>query len=625
MRKAIVVVLFMFGASGLHAQETSQMTVRGTVELQPGPASILRSNAVVTSRPFHRGHSAADVRPNPTANHALLPLAAVNPPTPTPQNVIPPDPEFFGFPGLTEFDQSSSGTGIYAGTQGPAEPPDQGLCAGNGFVMEQINLAMAVYDTHGNLLAGPVPLNQFYGLTPELSAAGVFGPFLSDPKCYFDPATQRWFSTILEIDTDPAKGAFATRSALFLAVSQTSSPIGNYSIFSFDTTDDGTDGTPSHPHCANTGCFGDQPLLGADAFGIYVSTNEFPIPNLPFFNGTQIYAISKADLVADVAPTVIHVDVGETIPVPLQDQPGGIWYSVQPATSPEAGKAGEETRAGTEYFLSALQFGPAPFDDRVAVWALSNTSSLDRRRPELKLRHVVISSESYGMSQAGPFAGTQPAGPTPLLDLLNATQNDMDTLELISANDDRMNQVVFAGGKLYSGVNTSVTVGGQDLQGIAYFIVTPSDSQGALSASVSGQGYVSVANDHVFYPSIGVSGDGKAVMTFSLSGPDYFPSAAYAPISRKGHVGNIRLAAAGVGPADGASGYNFFNSPTPGIVRWGDYSAALTDSDGNIWFATEYEGQSCTDAQWNADNTCGSTRDFFANWGTFIGTLPGEN
>jgi hypothetical protein len=228
------------------------------------------------------------------------------------------------------------------------------------------------------------------------------------------------------------------------------------------------------------------------------------------------------------------------------------------------------------------------------------------------------------MDATVPFAATQKQGPTPLLDFLNSVQNDKDTFELLNANDDRMNQVVFAAGKLYSGVNTSVTVDGQNLQGIAYFIVKPSLNEGTLTAHISHQGYVAVENEHVLFPSIGVNARGAAVMTFSLSGPDYFPSAAYAPINSEGRIGQIRLAAPGIGPDDGASGYNFFGAPQPGIGRWGDYSAAVADGEGNIWFAAEYVGQACSDAEFLADPTCAGTRDVFANWGTFIGVLPEE-
>jgi len=82
---------------------------------------------------------------------------------------------------------------------------------------------------------------------------------------------------------------------------------------------------------------GDQPLLGADANGFYVSTNEFPITGSPStFNGAQVYAMSKQALVDGNLPAVLHINAG-AIQVPPQDQVnGGIWYSIQPATSPAA-------------------------------------------------------------------------------------------------------------------------------------------------------------------------------------------------------------------------------------------------------------------------------------------------
>jgi hypothetical protein len=632
MRIGLAFTLFLFAVSNTHAQGTAPISFRGTVSLAPGPAAAVLPKSAARIRPSHRGHVAADVKVAAAAAGAPLALASVKAPSPKPLTVVSPDPEFFGFPGLTEFDQVTAGTGIYAGTQGALEPPDQGLCAGGGFVMEQVNLALAVYSTSGTLLAGPVPLNQFYGLAPEFSATGVFGPFLSDPKCYFDPGTQRWFATILEIDQDPATGAFGNHSSVLIAVSQSPNPIGNYFIFSVDTTDDGTNDTPNHPHCP---CFGDQPLLGADANGIYISTNELSTPNtnIPGFNGTQLYALSKAALVEGKVPTVVHIDVG-SIPVPPQDQATGIWFSVQPATSPilvndegEHSEGDENQNSGVEYFLSALQFGPAPYDNRIAVWALTNTRSLSQLTPNLKLQHVIITSEAYGFALTRPFAATQKFGPTPLRDFLDSAQNQENSFELLNANNDNMNQVVFAGGKLYSGANTSVIVEGDTLQGIAYFIVEPCLDDGVLSAEMKGQGYVAVEDEHVLFPSIGVTTKGTAIMAFTLSGPKYFPSAAYTPIDEKGQVGQVRLAAEGIGPVDGGSGYNFSTpppSPTPGIARWGDYSAAVADSEGNIWFATEYIGQACTDPEFAEDQTCGGTRDFFANWGTFLGKLPEE-
>src|SRR6202040_4064743 len=83
-------------------------------------------------------------------------------------------------------------------------------------------------------------------------------------------------------------GKFGNSSSLDIAVNASGDPTTDWKPYHIDTTDLGGNGCP---------CFGDQPLLGIDATNIYVSTNEFSI-NGPQFNGAQIYAFSKADLVA---------------------------------------------------------------------------------------------------------------------------------------------------------------------------------------------------------------------------------------------------------------------------------------------------------------------------------------
>lgn len=598
-RRMLALAIVVVAATSPALAQNSPITFRGTTSLPSGVSSQVVGGDDALPKPFHPGHSAADVHPS-LRSQAPVAAAPVSIPTPHPQGVVRGDDEFFGFSGLNHFDQRFAGTGAYANTQLSLVPPDQGLCVGNGLVGEVINNALALYSEAGTLLAGPVAFSQFWGLHPEVirSNPSVFGEFISDPRCYFDPASRRWFITELEFGRNPSTGAFTAPSSILIAVSKTSNPVGAYFLYSFDTTDgDGT--VPGHPHCP---CFGDQPLIGADANGFYVSTNEFPI-NGPGFNGSQIYAISKARLVAGTASTVIHINAG-TIPVPPQDA-GNVWYSIQPSTSP--GSTGNES--GTEYFLSALQFGPAPYDNRIAVWALTNTESLNSHSPHLHLRHTVINTESYGMDPSGFFAA-QKSGSTPLRDALG----DTDPLETITANDDRMNQLVYANGLLWSGVNTSVSVNGKTLIGIAWFAISPSLGEEHLSASVHRQDYAAVAGEDVMFPSIGVNQSGNAVMSFTLVGPDYWPSTAYASV--KNQTGNIRVAGAGVGPIDDFDGYAAEGGASP--VRWGDYSAAVADSDGNIWVAAEYVGQTCSLAQFLSDTTCGHTRSLLANWGTFI-------
>ncbi len=492
-----------------------------------------------------------------------------------------------GFTGLDAAQQLAAGTGSYAGSQADASPPDQGLCVGQGDVVETINLAVRVYTPDGTPLTPAVPLNQFVGAAPETTGGGApFGPFLSDPRCYYDPDTGRWFLTVLAIALDPTTGAFGSSAWQYVAVSQTSDPTGAWGIYSFATTDDGTDGTPSDAGCP---CFGDQPLIGADANGFYVATNEYSITG-PAYNGAQLYVMSKQGLESGTNTTVTHLQPGTDSAI--ISTLGGVPFSVQPATSPNG--AYDPAAQGTEYFESSLDFGVGPAlgtrASDIAVWALSNTSSLSTSTPSVSLSVTVVPSELY----AQPPNAAQAPG-TLITD---------SHLPLIDTNDDRMNQVVYAAGDLWSGVNTAVkTQQGPTASGIAWFVTTPSDATGSVSATMAGQGYLAVNKESVYFPSIGVTPAGKAVMVFTLSGSDTHPSAAWAPLSLSAGAGPVYVAAAGTNAADDFSVLKAFGGDGAS-TRWGDYSAAVSDTSGTVWIATEY--------------IAGGERTAFANWSTYV-------
>lgn len=202
------------------------------------------------------------------------------------------------------------------GNQFTVEPPDQGLCAGNGLVMESVNDVLQVYNPSGTpLLNGgsAVDLNTFYGYAAAINrTTGVRGPFVTDPSCYFDQPTQRWFQVVLTLDTFPT-GADTGANHLDLAVSQTADPTGRWTIYRLPVQDDGTAGTPNH-HCAPgggsagatnpTACLGDYPHIGADAHGFYVTTNEFSLFG-PGFHVAQIYVFSKAALTSGASTVAV--------------------------------------------------------------------------------------------------------------------------------------------------------------------------------------------------------------------------------------------------------------------------------------------------------------------------------
>ena len=483
---------------------------------------------------------------------------------------------FFGFNAISHRDQRLSNNG----NQFSLEPPDQGLAVGAGFVVEAVNDAVRVFSSAGTPLTGTVALSSFLGLPPEIDRTktpAVFGPEPTDPKVYFDAPTQRFFLTTLVLGRDSSTGALVPPVSVYIAVSQTADPTGNWTILTLNVTNDGG----AFAACP---CFGDQPLIGADANGFYVSTNAFSLSTFNF-SGANVYGFSKTALETASAGAISGVRFSN-----LTEAGMPFAFSIQPATVPPGGSFA----TNTEYFVSALDFNNT-VDNRLVVWALTGTDHL----ATASLVNAVVNTQSYG---APPQAQQRP-GPFPLGMLLK------DHEELVSSNDDRMNQVVFANGKLWTALNTSAkTLNGPVRTAAAWFILSPAVNGGAVSASVVNQGYVAIngpSQQNVLYPSVAVNSSGKGVVAFSVVGLNFFPSAGYAPIDVNG-TGAIRVSAPGAFPDDGFTGYAQFLSSNR-VGRWGDYSAAVSDENGTIWMGNEYIP--------NAPRTTN------ANWGTFIGSF----
>ena len=243
--------------------------------------------------------------------------------------------QLLSFDGLNHNDQRFAN----GGNQFSLEPPDQGLCAGNGFVIETVNDVLAVYNTSGNKLVGPVDLNTFYAYAAAINrTTGVRGPELTDPSCYFDAATQRWFHVVLTLEVVPSGangGRLTGPNRLDIAVSQTSDPTGTWSLYHLPVQDDGTQGTPNHGCSAGSppatwrtnpnACIGDYPHIGADANGFYVSTNEYSLFG-PEYKAAQVYASAGRDdsarreeAEAKVLRAYLPAQLGEPLTTDLKD------------------------------------------------------------------------------------------------------------------------------------------------------------------------------------------------------------------------------------------------------------------------------------------------------------------
>lgn len=505
----------------------------------------------------------------------------------------------------------------FGGNQFSLEPPDQGLCVGNGFVVEPVNDAIRVFDTNGSAVGPVMALNEFYGYKPAINrTTGEFGPFVTDPSCLYDPATHRWFLVILTLDQDPVSGDFLGSNHLDIAVSTTSDPTGSWVVYQLAVQDDGTDGTPNH-HCSGKAngsghgpCIGDYPHIGADTKGFYVTTNEYSF-NGPEFKSAQVYAFSKQALARNDAK--IRVSQIDT----TGDDGGNPGFTLWPAFTPTG--VGSSADGGSEFFLStnaAEEANGTGHSSHIVLWTLKNTNSLDGRHPKVTLSDKSLAVGAYD----SPPASTQKVGSTPLRDCLN--NKDCATVVLgakdpfkekeyaLDSNDTRMQQVVYVNGRVWGAWDTALRISGHTVAGIEWASVDPA------AGTVTGNDYVGLAGNNLIYPAIAMLANGRGVMAFTVVGHDFFPSAGYAVVDGSG-AGSIHIASAGAGPADGFSGYRAFGDPPR--PRWGDYGAAVPVGN-SVWIASEYIGQTCTLAQYEASpfGSCGGTRTTLANWGTRI-------
>src|SRR5690349_5751898 len=488
-------------------------------EIRPGERAAegtagIQSNPVQTL--INRSESYKD------SNDSPPPLKA---PHVTGSTVTDVNPELFvAFQGLNHRDQRLANSG----NQFSLEPPDQGLCVGNGFVLETVNDVMRVFDTAGTPLTDVIDQNSFYGYEPAIVRPdGPFGPFVTDPSCYYDPDTGHWFHVVLTLDVDPDTGDFTGTNHLDLAVSETDDPTGNWTIYRVAAQDDGTDDTPDHG-CSLGPCFGDYPHIGADQYGFYITTNEYSFFG-PEFKSAQIYAFSKAALAANKSRvTVVQFSTPHRVNSKNGRQPG---FTIWPAIAPDS--IYNTQAGGTEFFLSsnaAEEANAVPggtFSDELIVWALTNTRSLNSSKPDLDLGNKVLDSEVYGI----PPLSEQKAGDIPLAKCINnktlptpfgkGCWQILFTKEpahnekraRVDSNDSRIQQVWYADGKLWSALDTVVRVGDRKRAGIAYFVVSPAvNNDDHVTGQITTQGYVAVQGNNVIYPAIAVLPTGKGIM-----------------------------------------------------------------------------------------------------------------
>jgi len=569
------------------------------------------------------------------------------------------------------------------------EPADQGLCEGNGYVMEVNNIGeIQLFNSTTLATKGYVTLDNLMGLPSIPTSMG--GPWSSggDPSCLYDQDNGgHWFVTEIVSNSSwanvgPFGGCFAAKvEGCFegIAVSKTNNPTGSYWVYFLDPNNVNSD--PGKENLLN-----DFAKIGntRDAFLLFY--DEFNLlcpPTCPSgfgqfgFNGAQEFAFNKNAFEQGLSTSspffnVAYENMGNNkalypIPVnkPFQPPPAAscfkgkyagavCWYQVIPAQSPGPSSY-DNSYGGTGYMVGSLDFLGAG-DNRLAVfyWAgLSDlTSSGCSTCSGITFGHQLFTNlEAYRDEGAacpasgGGFCGLgeQEAGTVPLGDhcalFVYGVTNLTCSESGIASNGDGVTQVSYAQHQIWTSVSTLITqqytvpapsetpasTPSETHLGAAYWVVNATPFDSSATFTLTGQGYVSAMHEDLEFPAIAAGASGfKAIMTFTLNGPDYFPSTAFGEFTATSNglsPTTIHIADQGLAPQDGFTEYQGYPSPSDFPAtrpRWGDYSWAIYDPTLNeVFFATNYI-QSAACSNFVSNPTCGGTRDPTANWGTSV-------
>ena len=530
------------------------------------------------------------------------------------------------------------------------EPPDQGLCAGAGRILEVNNMSAQVFTqaTMAPLGGNGMALEKLFKTPEVFGGAGTGGLNVQgDPRCYYTPTTGRWFASQIWLTELGASTTF-TWAGEFVAVSASSTPMGTWTVYfipdqfnakSQDNCNSGSFTTLLHGGPADP-CFGDQPLLGVNGNAVFISVNEYSLYKATGPGGVATeYALSKSDLLTGIASPIYWNHLGDQLTRPTAGtcpfRPTGTtntalhcpYYSIVPANSDGAYVT---STTGTFYSLSNVTFTTTG-GHQIAVWQFTNTAAVTTGGPQVTGAMTIVTTGSY----TEPPSATQKAGPVPLGTYFEQIQNQRAARAgkpapfpharplpegPLATNTDRVTTAAYdpATGALWGALNTGLATSNSAAAGVFWADATPHGSGTALTATTVGSGDLAAKSADIQFPALSFTNTGTGVMAYSLSGQSYYPSTAYSTVGSNGPAG-IHMANAGVGPQDGFSEY----TPTYHRPRWGDYSTALATGT-TFFFATEKIDQSCTPGQFKMTFTCGGTRDATANWGTSVSKLLGS-
>lgn len=412
------------------------------------------------------------------------------------------------------------------------QPPDQALAASPSWVFQGVNSSFAVYSTTGKLQSGwPKAAQSFFNI-PN-SCAGL--AFVSDPRAFYDPADQRFWAAMLEVEGAFGVNNCAEVTRYWIAVSQTSNPNGAWNVYHFDMS-------------AGTTNAADYTQFGFDQQAMYFSGNMFNQAGSAY-EYAEFYAVTKSTMESGQSATGYGF---------LQLTANGVLVdTVQPVENESS------TFPGAGLLINSFDINGNGSADcasiackGLVVWADANPGTASDA-----LTGKVVSSKAY---------------------ILPPNADQPGCSQCVDTNDTRIaGTPVYQNGYISFALNTGAKNSTQVVPAVYWGQVKPTISSGTITGlSLYQSGYIKFSGDRdASFGALMADGSGKLLMVFDTMSSTIYPSIMY----------TTRLTTDKLGAFE-SKVYLTKGTAATTDQRWGDYEAASYDgtSSNHIWFSAQY-------------------------------------
>ncbi len=405
-------------------------------------------------------------------------------------------------------------------------PPDTNGDVGPNHYVQWVNLSLAIWDKSGNLLYGPAAGNTLW--------SGFGGPCQTandgDPIVLYDSLADRWFASQFVV---PFGGPYYQ----CIAVSATPDPTGSWYRYAY---------------LWSNVKMNDYPKFGVWPDGYYMSVNQF------FYNswvGGGVAVFEREAMLQGLPARMVSFDLFNVDP----NFGGMLPADLDGLQAPPAGTP----NVFAEWDDGSV-FGGS---DALRLWNfhvdwnnVANTSFGDNFQPNLVI----------------PTMNVDPGDPN---NQYKIPQKDT-TVMLDSISDRLMYRLQYRNfGDHQTLVSNHTVNGASSNTGIHWFELQKTS---AADWSMAQEGVFDPDANSRWMGSIAMDNSGNIALGYSVSGPDLYPSIAYAG----------RLAGDPAGEMDQSETTLFsgIGSQTTLTHRWGDYSMMAVDpaDECTFWYTQEY-------------------------------------